>query len=145
MPLAYASSARLKSLLTPNKKPSSRVTSSTRAAQSEQPDSTNNISAEAMQQIQALLAEKGSRTPTEAKIDSQLLQGLREFRGQQIAGGVSLEKTTVNTDANGMILVDMNASVNDDLLSRIEQLGGQIVFPSVEYKAIRAMCASCPG
>src|SRR5437870_2605513 len=50
--------------------------------------STNRISAEAIQQISALEAEKESRTPAQRKIDSQLIYATKMHRGQDIAEGV---------------------------------------------------------
>ncbi len=96
------------------------------------------LSAEGLQQIAALLAEKESRTPEQRKLASQLLQAVRESRGQQMATGVTLEPAGINADNSGMVLVDITASVSDALLENIEKLGGEIIFPSAEYKAVRA-------
>ena len=52
-----------------------------------------------MQQIQLLLNEKNSRTPTQRKIDSRLLQALRENRGEKMALGVNLAPASVDADA----------------------------------------------
>src|ERR1044072_2167521 len=46
------------------------------------------LSAEGLQQIAALLAEKESRTPEQRKIGSQLLQAVKESRGAQKDAGV---------------------------------------------------------
>ncbi len=96
------------------------------------------LSAEGLQQIAALLAEKEGRTPEQRKIASQLLQAVRESRGQQMTAGVTLEPANINADNSGMALVDITANVSDALLDNIEKLGGEIIFPSAEYKAIRA-------
>src|SRR5215831_11108364 len=96
------------------------------------------LSDQAINQIIALETEKLNRTPTEQKIDSQLLQALRESRGQKMASGVNLVKVDVGTDTNGKVKVDIAADVTDDLLSRIESLGGHIIYPSFEYHTIRA-------
>jgi hypothetical protein len=61
-------------------------------------DKQGQISASGRQQIAALLAEKANRTPTQQKIDSQLLQAVRESRGQQMAAGVNLSKADVKAD-----------------------------------------------
>jgi len=52
------------------------------------------LSAEALQQIEALEVEKESRTPAQRKMSSALLQALRESRGQRMAAGVQLESST---------------------------------------------------
>lgn len=96
------------------------------------------LSAEGLQQIAALLAEKENRTPEQRKLSSQLLQAIRESRGLKMTAGVELEPANVNADSSGMVLVDITANVNDALLENIEKLDGEIIFPSVEYKAIRA-------
>src|SRR5215831_3039892 len=46
--------------------------------------SDGQISPEGMQQIAALIAEKYTRTPAQQKMDSQLLQAVREFRGESM-------------------------------------------------------------
>ena len=96
------------------------------------------LSAEGVRQISALITEKESRTPTEQKIDSQLLQAIRESRGQQMAPGANLEPADVRVQADGRLLVDIDAVVSDPLIVRIEALGGQIVYPSFRYNTIRA-------
>jgi hypothetical protein len=96
------------------------------------------IKAEALQQIAALIAEKNSRTPAQRKIDSQLLQAVKESRGEQMALGASLERANPKLSNDGALLVDITADVSDALLANIQQLGGEIVFPSAEYRAIRA-------
>jgi len=93
------------------------------------------VSAEGLRQIEALEAEKESRTPAQRKIASQLLQAQREARGLQMAAGVRLEPSSINVDPTGMVLVDITATVSDTLLGNVKQLGGEIIFPSVEYKA----------
>src|SRR5712691_5286721 len=96
------------------------------------------ISPETLQQIASLEAEKTSRTASEQKIDSQLLQAIRESRGQQMAPGVHLDRANVKADDAGRLEVDISTAVNDDLLSKIEGLGGEILYPSWEYKTVRA-------
>ena len=94
-----------------------------------------------VQQIQALLAEKASRTPAQQKMDSQLLQAVRESRGQPMAAGVSLAPVNLGTDASGRVAVDVavrSAATLDAVTGQIEALGGEIVFPSWEYRTIRA-------
>ncbi len=98
----------------------------------------DDITPETLQQIAALEAEKSSRTPAEQKIDSQLLQAIRESRGQQMASGIHLDRANVKADDAGRLEVDIATSVNDDLLSKIEGLGGEILSPSWEYKTVRA-------
>jgi hypothetical protein len=107
-------------------------------SQSRGPVDPLEIPPEGLHQIAALLAEKDSRTPAQRKIDSQLLQAIRESRGQEMAPGVHLERVKIKPDAAGNVLVDITATVTNGLLGQIQQLGGTIVFPSVQFRAIRA-------
>ncbi|HZG25470.1 MAG TPA: hypothetical protein VEZ17_12855, partial [Chitinophagaceae bacterium] len=94
---------------------------------------------ETMQQVQLLLQEKSSRTPAERKIDSRLLQAVREKSGIKLTNGLRLEPVQLPTDAAGNLEVDITANVSDDLLTRMESLGAKIIFPSTEYHSIRAL------
>ncbi len=97
------------------------------------------VAPQTMQQIQLLLQEKNSRTPTQKKISSRLLQALRENRGEKMAAGVDLDPADVNADANGALKVDIKADVTESLLLKIKALGGTIIYPSVQYHTVRAM------
>ena len=63
-----------------------------------------------MKQIQLLLNEKNSRTPAQRKIDSRLLQAVREYRGEKMAAGAELERANVGTDINGILKVPESCS-----------------------------------
>jgi hypothetical protein len=91
-----------------------------------------------LRQADALISEKQSRTPIERKIDSQLLQAVREYQGKKMAWKTELEPANVYADKNGNLDVDISATVSDQLLSNIKALGGVIIFPSVQYHTIRA-------
>ena len=94
-----------------------------------------------VQQIQALLMEKSARTPAQQKMDSQLLQAVRESRGQPMAAGVSLAPVNLGTDASGRVALDVSvrsAATLDAVTGQIEALGGEVVLPSWEYRTIRA-------
>jgi Subtilase family/Secretion system C-terminal sorting domain len=96
------------------------------------------IKRETLNQIEAILQEKNSRTPVEQKIDSRLLQAVREKLGQQMVKGLKLDPVNVNADKLGNLDVDISATVTDDLLVRLQKLGAGIIFPSAEYHTIRA-------
>jgi hypothetical protein len=96
---------------------------------------------EAIKEINLLSAEKNSRTATEIKLSSQLLQTYRESQGKPMVEGVTLEKVALTTDNAGNILVDINAEVDDVLLSKMNALGIRIVSSSVKYHGIRAYVA----
>ena len=59
--------------------------------------SLNNISPQALQQIQALEKEKESRTPAQKKIGSQLIYAMKLHRGEAFAG---METLNVNVGAD---------------------------------------------
>ena len=88
------------------------------ASRPDQTDSAGqqNITAAVMQQIQALEDEKGSRTPAQKKIDSQLLYATKMERAQPIASGVSSLHVDVGASEQGRVVVDISAAVDDKLL-----------------------------
>ena len=96
------------------------------------------LSPNALAQISALDAEKTARTPTQRKIDSQLLYKLKMARHQMIAPGVATLQTSVVTDNAGMTLVDIDARVTGPTLKQIIQVGGTIINNFAAQNAIRA-------
>ena len=106
--------------------------------EAEPPPSLTQLSESALTQLAALQSEKLSRSPAQRQIDSQLLSELKKYRGQAIAQGVSTLKTGVEIDPDGRVLVDLQARVTDELLEKIERLGGKIINRFVEDNAIRA-------
>ena len=96
------------------------------------------VTAETLKQIQLLLQEKSARTLTQQKIDSRLLQAVREHRGEKMAQGVELEPANVNADGNGSLSVDIKGDISSTLLAKIESLGGQVIYASEKYHTLRA-------
>lgn len=96
------------------------------------------LSQTTMQQIQMLLNEKNNRSATERKIDSRLLQAIRENRGQQMVQGLTLERANVDADAFGLLKVDISGNITDAFLSKISTLGGKIIYASPQYHTVRA-------
>ncbi len=90
-------------------------------------------------QIQSLVDEKATRTPAERKISSMLLQAVREKQNIPMAQGVTLRPANVNADQNGKVSVDIKGNVTDVLLSKIQSLGGKIIYPSFTYHTVRAI------
>ncbi|MEJ7829085.1 MAG: hypothetical protein WKF91_12830, partial [Segetibacter sp.] len=95
------------------------------------------VHVKALQSIQLLEQEKASRTFVERKIDSRLLQAVREKRGRKMAEGVVIESPKLLTDDKGNIEVDIRADVSDRLLSEIKTMGGRIIFSSMQFHSIR--------
>ena len=90
-------------------------------------------------QIRNLINEKATRTPAEKKISSGLLQAVREKNNQLMAQGVQLKKANINVDNFNNLKVDISGDITDDLLTKIQNLGGKIIYPSAEYHTLRAL------
>jgi hypothetical protein len=99
------------------------------------------LSAEALQQIRALLAEKESRTPAQQKIDSQLIYEMKSRRGDRLLSAVPAMETGVVIDGNGKTEVDITARIEGSLLEDLDASGAEVssVFP--QYNALRARVA----
>ena len=91
-----------------------------------------------LQQIQLLLKEKNNRTPIEQKIDSRLLQAVKEARGEKMAQGINLEPVNVDADFAGVLKVDISANITDAFIAKITSLGGRIIYASPKYHTVRA-------
>ncbi|BAC89218.1 FG-GAP-like repeat-containing protein [Gloeobacter violaceus] len=96
------------------------------------------IGENAKRQIEALMREKARRTPTQRKIDSQLLYALKQQRGESFAQGVGPLRLNVERDGSGRALVDIKAQVTPALLAKIESLGGTVRSSVPRYSAVRA-------
>jgi hypothetical protein len=109
---------------------------SAQAASAQQQESR--LSANAVRQIQALDAEKESRTPAQRKIDSQLIYATKMNRGQAIAPGVPTLEVNVGADAAGRVVVDISAEIDDALLATLDGMGVETssVFP--KFHSLRA-------
>ncbi|MGZ8845236.1 MAG: Calx-beta domain-containing protein [Pyrinomonadaceae bacterium] len=105
----------------------------------DQTDTTNqqSISAEVMQQIQALEDEKESRTPAQKKIDSQLLYAAKMERAQPIASGVSSLQVNVGASEVGRVVVDISAAVDDKLLQLLANNGAVVLISTPDYNSVR--------
>ena len=97
------------------------------------------LPAHARNQIESLIAEKAARSPSERKVDSQLLYALRQQRRQRVAAGVNQLETAVRPKADGRVLVDLRAEVTKELLSFVEAGGGTIVNQHPRFESIRAL------
>ncbi len=91
-----------------------------------------------IKQILSLLNEKASRTPTQRKIDSRLLQAVRENRGEKMVTDVNLDAANVDADAAGSLKVDIKADISDAFLAKLTSLGGKIIYASSQYHTVRA-------
>jgi hypothetical protein len=96
------------------------------------------ISDSALGQIRSLIEAKLARTPEQQKIDSNLLAAIKVNRGEAIAANAPALQPDVKLDADGTVLVDIEAKVTDGLLEQIKASGGTDILAFKQYNAIRA-------
>ena len=82
------------------------------------------ISDSAAQQIQALLAEKESRTPAQQKLDSQLVYAIKFRRGDSLRAVVQTLETGIEVDSQDRVVVDITAKVEGSLIEDLAAGGG---------------------
>ncbi|MEP7337595.1 MAG: S8 family serine peptidase [Acidobacteriota bacterium] len=99
------------------------------------------ISGNALQQIQALLDEKASRSVAERKIDSQLIYAAKVRRGQNIAIGVPTLEINVAVDAQGRTIVDITALPGKTLLEDLAKRGAKVISAFPQYRSYRVNLA----
>ena len=113
---------------------SSRIPGASAATQGNESD----ISPEALEQIQALINEKQSRTATERKMDSQLIYELKMDRGEAIANGVRTLETDLPVSPSGKTVVDITANLSDGLLLQLRESGADVIDVVPERDSVRA-------
>jgi hypothetical protein len=96
------------------------------------------IAPSAMQQMSALLQEKGSRTPAQAKISSRVLYTARMLQGIPFAAGVTDLRTGTEIDDQNNLYVDIAAQVSDNLLKQLRSAGARVVRSDAAFHTIRA-------
>ena len=96
------------------------------------------ISESALRQIEALAAEKATRSPSQNKVDSQLLYARKLSRNEPIAEGLNTLRVELDRDQADRVLVDIKAGVSEELLADIRQHGGDILNSFAQHEAIRA-------
>lgn len=101
------------------------------------------ISETGMAKIAEIMAEKARRTPTENKLDSNLLYGMRAMAARR-AGLAQTEAPYVasfidgNVASDGTVEVTIRAAVSDDLLSALTAAGAQDVASFPQFDTITA-------
>ena len=89
-----------------------------------------------VRQIEARLAEKAQRTPSQRKVSSRLLDAGRET--WEPSEGEPPRDSTRTDAPKGLVTVDIRADVTPVVLARIRSLGGIVVNSVPKYRAIRA-------
>ena len=99
----------------------------------------NDISPEALAQIEALIREKESRTGAEQKMDSQLIYELKMRRGDVIAQGVRTLATDLPYNDQRKVTLDLKVNkVSDALLNQLKSYGPP---SSTSYRNITAFAS----
>jgi uncharacterized repeat protein (TIGR03803 family) len=99
------------------------------------------LSDSAKKEIEAIVQEKRSRTAVERKLSTSLLYARRQSQGSPMVAGLgrALDRVAQRAavERNGMVTVDIRAQVTPALLQDVVALGGQILFQSAKYGALR--------
>jgi len=89
---------------------------------------SSTLSAQAVQQIAAVIRRKQTLTPAQQKIHSQLLDASEVHRGVPAPAGVPrMHPGAIDIDSGGGTVVDIQANVSDALLAQLANLGGSII------------------
>jgi hypothetical protein len=108
------------------------------AAQDPQPaQTTAGISPEALAQIDALIAEKESRSAIDRKLDSQLIYELKMRAGAQIARGMQTIEADVPYANDGHAVLDVRAHLTPALMEGLARLGAEILSTSGAESTVR--------
>ena len=107
------------------------------AAQQPADQLATGIAPEALEQIDALIREKASRTAAQQKIDSQLLYQLKMESGQSIADGISVLETDLQYAGDGHAVVDITATPGSNLLPRLSALGLDVESMAADGSSLR--------
>ncbi len=90
------------------------------------PQVVTDISPEALAQINALLAEKETRTAAERKMDSQLVYARRMELGLPIAPGVQTLELDVPRAEDGHLIVDVVARETPELIAQLSSMSEEV-------------------
>ncbi len=86
------------------------------------------ITAQATAQIEALIAEKASRTDAQTRIDSALLYKLKGSQGLLAAAGLASMQVAAEAAADGREVVDVTARDGLGLVPAVQRLGAEVLF-----------------
>jgi hypothetical protein len=123
-----------------NPSPAQQRPAQQRPAQAREPDDSDlvPIHGQALLQIQALAAEKRSRTPAQNKLASQLLVTAKLRRSDPAVAALTSLPPRLPLRSNGMVRVDIKTSVDNTVLARINTLGGQVLSSVPRFDAVQA-------
>ena len=104
----------------------------------------NTLQPSALAQIKAILDEKASRTPTEAKLESNLLYGVKALTQSATKGSLQAQPRFVqdfvknNIAADLTVKVTITAKVTDGLLAALKAVGASDISPFPQYDTVTA-------
>jgi hypothetical protein len=90
-------------------------------------------------EIDASQQEKATRTAAQAKLDSQIVLALRRERGEAPFDRPTALQPSLTFEADGRLLVDIDATVSAELLQQIQRIGGKVINSFESAHAIRAL------
>ncbi len=96
------------------------------------------ISDSAVQQMKDILRVKRSLTRGQKKMSSALIFGAMRARHQSVGAVPNSIIKPLETDSQGLVLIDLKARSLPAALERINAVGGQVVYASKHDGAIRA-------
>src|SRR5579859_501966 len=97
------------------------------------------LSESARNQIQALRAEKESRSPAQQKMDSQLIYALKQSLHQPIAPGIASLRLNLKKESDGRVWVDLKGTITPQLLDFIRSSGGVVLSSVPEFNSARVL------
>lgn len=86
-----------------------------------------------------IVNEKESRTAAQKKLDSHIVMALKKSRGEPPFDKPTALDPDLVIEADGRVLVDLNATVSRKLLEHIGKNGGRIINSFEASRAIRAL------
>jgi hypothetical protein len=101
------------------------------------------IAPSAVAQIQALVEEKESRTPTQQKISSSILYTIKAKRRDRLFSRVPKLNTFVKVTSDSKVRVNVktNVPVTPELLQKIQAIGGEVLSSFPNYNTIQVLIA----
>jgi mRNA-degrading endonuclease RelE of RelBE toxin-antitoxin system len=97
-----------------------------------------NMSERARQQIESLMNEKATRSNGRKKMDSRLIYGLKKHRRERITDEVESLEVQLPLNSRGEVIVDITATVDNQLLNKLRSAGVRVISSFAEYHSIRA-------
>ncbi|HVG33293.1 MAG TPA: hypothetical protein VM911_09440, partial [Pyrinomonadaceae bacterium] len=96
------------------------------------------MSERARHQIESLINEKATRSRGRKKMDSRLIYGLKKHRRERITDEVESLEVSLPLNSRGEVVVDITATVDNQLLDKLKNAGVRVISSFAEYHSIRA-------